>query len=481
MTEKCLLPSDVLKIDDDLLKSVKQDIVLIKELFNFSTESTNRDIILTDFNHYLKNSNHGHMYFLTLINHYAKVRPLQGDLVKSLIQLIKEHFTENSRDIENFFQFSRSFLAHFSQHKISLTDDQQLSREVLMLIMDDNVDGLINFIVMHPLFNVFEQHLIDEYYCSLTKIYVETSSNTKQSFLVFCSLFGAVKCFKYLFLNKCEITNSVCEMAIAGRNKEIVNILQEKGYDFSQYLPIAIGYHSYELTDWLIKKKNYIYVRFRHSIQFFNFETFVYFMRNNSILNYSDFSSDILHTSLFIGHLPLVQYLFNFTKDNSFDSVFGSFRQQPIHIACIFGHLNILRYLVEEKGVPVDQKDLTEKTPLHYACENDHISIVQYLIEKGANVNSQDQNKSTPLMNAIIHGHFPTVEYLIEKCAADINLSNTQNYSPLHYATLFGKNQIVEYLLSKGANRHVKNTSGQTPSDFIHTQDIKDIFNSFPE
>ena len=63
-----------------------------------------------------------------------------------------------------------------------------------------------------------------------------------------CFFFAYLKCFKYLLLNKCEITNN---WLTAGGNKEIINILKENGYSFEECLFLSVKYHRYELTIWL--------------------------------------------------------------------------------------------------------------------------------------------------------------------------------------------------------------------------------------
>ena len=68
----------------------------------------------------------------------------------------------------------------------------------------------------------------------------------------------------------------------------------------------------------------------------------------------------------------------------------------PLHIACQYSHLPIVRYLIEI-GANIEAKDKYDKTPLHYACTTRHAPIIQYLVEKGANVLAEDKNKETPL------------------------------------------------------------------------------------
>ena len=68
---------------------------------------------------------------------------------------------------------------------------------------------------------------------------------TSVSLIDFCCLFGSVECFKYLLLNKCEISNLTLKYSIAGGNQDIINILKEKGHSFEECLETSVKYHRY--------------------------------------------------------------------------------------------------------------------------------------------------------------------------------------------------------------------------------------------
>ncbi len=55
----------------------------------------------------------------------------------------------------------------------------------------------------------------------------------------------------------------------------------------------------------------------------------------------------------------------------------------PLHRACRWGHLEIVKTLVTH-GARTDKGDgLYNRTPLHYACRGGHKEVVQYLKEVG--------------------------------------------------------------------------------------------------
>ena len=66
------------------------------------------------------------------------------------------------------------------------------------------------------------------------------------------------------------------------------------------------------------------------------------------------------------------------------------------------------------------------------------------------------------------------VEYLVSK-GANIEAKDDYNYTPLHLASYFGKPDIVKYLVSKGANKNAKDKDGKTPYDLAANNEIRNI------
>ena len=69
----------------------------------------------------------------------------------------------------------------------------------------------------------------------------------------------------------------------------------------------------------------------------------------------------------------------------------------------------------------------------HGTCKE----IVKYLIEKGADVNLKDSDGWTPLHLAALYGHKEIVEYLVDK--AEINAKDQYDQTPLHVKQIKAK------------------------------------------
>jgi ankyrin repeat protein len=62
----------------------------------------------------------------------------------------------------------------------------------------------------------------------------------------------------------------------------------------------------------------------------------------------------------------------------------------------------------------------------------------------------------------------PAVKYLVEELGADVNARDFNGYTPLHHAAARGDNELIQYLVSKGADITVVSRKGQTVADMAN-------------
>jgi ankyrin repeat protein len=65
-------------------------------------------------------------------------------------------------------------------------------------------------------------------------------------------------------------------------------------------------------------------------------------------------------------------------------------------------------------------------------------------------------------------GWLPAVKFLVEELGADVNARDHNGYSPLHHAAARGDNELIRYLVSKGADATAVARSGQTTADMAN-------------
>jgi uncharacterized protein len=65
-------------------------------------------------------------------------------------------------------------------------------------------------------------------------------------------------------------------------------------------------------------------------------------------------------------------------------------------------------------------------------------------------------------------GWIPSVKYLVEELGADINARDYNGYTALHHAASRGDNEMIKYLVSKGADVKAVSRRGQTTADMAN-------------
>jgi ankyrin repeat protein len=125
------------------------------------------------------------------------------------------------------------------------------------------------------------------------------------------------------------------------------------------------------------------------------------------------------------------------------------YRQTPLQLAAQWGTVEVVQHMMEH-GV----SEGTEPGPyslLHLAAYGGKLDIVQYLIEnRGHNPMRRDRDKKTVLHSACANGQLKVIKYLVDECKVDIsNLGNKYHESPLDMAAKGGQLEIVKYLLRK--------------------------------
>lgn len=103
-------------------------------------------------------------------------------------------------------------------------------------------------------------------------------------------------------------------------------------------------------------------------------------------------------------------------------------------------------------------------TPFWRAAQANDVAAMRLLASRGADPNRATQYNVTPLMVAAGIGfeyqgtnispdsRMAAVQYLVEEAGADVNARDAKAYTTLHGAAYVGENEIVKYLVAKGAD-----------------------------
>ena len=130
--------------------------------------------------------------------------------------------------------------------------------------------------------------------------------------------------------------------------------------------------------------------------------------------------------------------------------------------------------IVKEYPEVVDYKDVNGFTPLTLACYYGNIEVVNVLASKVKDIDAQC-NYGTALMAASFKGYTSIVELLI-KHGANINATDLNGVTALHYAVRFTNFEMVKLLVEHKADVHVKDSKGLSPLDYAKQFNNDEIF-----
>jgi len=146
--------------------------------------------------------------------------------------------------------------------------------------------------------------------------------------------------------------------------------------------------------------------------------------------------------------------------------------------AAYYGDVSAIKYLVTQGAV---LSELGSNFDLNSAAFHNHWQLCQYLLEHGANASmSNPNNGETPLHSAISksnnlstvivaevllsHGANPNAKTIAYKeTGAFMRDAKTQGETPLHRAAAFGSVELIDLLLSHGADVMATDHGGDTP------------------
>ncbi len=169
---------------------------------------------------------------------------------------------------------------------------------------------------------------------------------------------------------------------------------------------------------------------------------------------------NILHRASEKGYLDLVRYLIE--ERGSATGIITSTKRTCLDIAALNGHLEVVKYFIEGKNMPIHKQTSKTPSPLYLAASKGHLEVAKYLVERGADMH-RVQGYS-PLYIAASKGHLDIVRYLVEM-RADITLENSSSkYLPLHIAAKYGQIAVVSFFIKeKGMNVDTKTSQDMSP------------------
>jgi cytohesin len=191
-----------------------------------------------------------------------------------------------------------------------------------------------------------------------------------------------------------------------------------------------------------------------------SFDTVALLLAHGARLNESESKTGAtpINEAAYKGHTRLVEYLLQFKPDIETPDRKG---YSPLDNAIRLGKEDSALLLLEAEAKEKETPEFFERA-MASAIRNDESAVVESLLKHGANANATLLSGSTPLDTAAFGGATKVVSVLL-KNSADPNLSGRNGTSTLEDASLKGYDGIVAMLLDDGALvNHISEGSGST-------------------
>jgi len=119
-----------------------------------------------------------------------------------------------------------------------------------------------------------------------------------------------------------------------------------------------------------------------------------------------------------------------------------------LYVACISGSVAVVKNVLQQSGININQAENDGSTPLQQACELGHFDVVEFLLQQpGIDINKPGKDKRTPLFSAAVKEDTRIANLLLKQEGINVNLSTTNGETPLYRACGAGRLETVKQLL----------------------------------
>ncbi|CAF3306392.1 unnamed protein product [Rotaria sp. Silwood2] len=167
----------------------------------------------------------------------------------------------------------------------------------------------------------------------------------------------------------------------------------------------------------------------------------------------------IINEAASYGHLDIVRKLIEVCGQSVHTQ--NMLQRTPLHEACVSGNGQLVSELLDS-GALIDQKDSQGMTPLHVAASHGTIKCIRVLCEKGCEINAQDNLGQTAAHYSAMHNHVDSLKYLVNVNHIDLFISNNESKLPIHYAAKHGSHNVLNFFFQSNLTIYETDIHGNT-------------------
>jgi len=131
-------------------------------------------------------------------------------------------------------------------------------------------------------------------------------------------------------------------------------------------------------------------------------------------------------------------------------------------------------------GAKPSERDGDGRTPLIHAAIDNRLAVADLLLQSGADTDAQDRLGNSALHYAAQEHHLELTSLLINY-GATVDLEDGHGNTPLWRAVFNsrGRGELIQILVTAGADRHHRNKHGKTPFDLANSIANYDVVRFF--
>lgn len=412
---------------------------------------------------------------LDLMKESIKNTEFQADnmlYVLGLLFYFTDVFKKDFPDLWNKYQDSIAYIKEkhgtafirqlFKEYNAIQNGEARFGNEITMILRTDDIDKFQEILTKDGAFDL-------EIRIPPIILHGSELLQHNPTLILAASFYGAVKCFKYLLLNKAQILkcdeyyNYISHFAVAGGNIEIVRILSQNGINFVDDLAVCVEYHQNEIFDWINQNTvpaDLIPEILLSACTHNNVYAFKFYVENGTKIDhpekyieeaftqnytaikqyllelYPNMSQNLIKTCLLnlakVGMINGVDLIF---KNNEYD--FSDCAD--LFIAAVqYNNLPFMKYIKSKPNTNINAKT-KRTTPLHEACKLGRNKIVSYMLTiPHIDVNALDIVLKPAMFYAIEFQHVEVLKMLIESPKTRLNKKDFNGLNILMLAAKHG-------------------------------------------
>ena len=132
-----------------------------------------------------------------------------------------------------------------------------------------------------------------------------------------------------------------------------------------------------------------------------------------------------------------------------------------LHIAALYGHLNLCKRLKDEHYFDVYAADNDGWTALHYSTRGGTYSLITYFVDIGTDIFLKTNDGKNCLHIAALYGHLNLCKRLKDEHYFDVYAADNDGWTALHYSTRGGTYSLITYFVDIGTDIHLKTNDGK--------------------